>query len=83
MRGAVKALTLIKSLVDQKLVPASTNYGVAQGLFQKGKVGMFIDGTWDVGANRGPWARTLAPRPGPPCPVEGIHARSPVSSMPS
>jgi len=72
--GAVKALTLIKSLVDQKLVPPSTNYSVAQGLFQKGKVGMFIDGTWDVGANRAALGKNFGAAPWPTLPGGG-HPR--------
>lgn len=72
--GAVKALTLIKSLVDQKLVPPSTNYSVAQSLFQKGKVGMFIDGTWDVGANRKALGKNFGAAPWPTLPGGG-HPR--------
>lgn len=69
--GAVKALSFLKSLVDKKLVPISTNYGVAQSLFQKGKVGMFIDGTWDVGANRAALGKNFGAAPWPTLPGGG------------
>jgi len=53
--GSVKAYTFFQSLVQQKVVPAdiqsSANAGVVQGLFQKGQLGMWIDGDWDIIAN--------------------------------
>jgi len=51
--GAVAALTLFRDLVQKdKLIPSDITYGTAQSLFQKGQVGMFIDGSWDIAANK-------------------------------
>lgn len=53
--GAVKAYTFFQSLVQKKIIPpdiqTSANAGVVQGLFQKGQLGMWIDGDWDILAN--------------------------------
>lgn len=53
--GAVKAYTYFQSLVQMKVIPSdiqsSANSGVVQGLFQKGQLGMWIDGDWDILAN--------------------------------
>jgi len=53
--GAIKAYTFFQSLVQKKIIPASiqtsANAGVVQGLFQKGQLGMWIDGDWDILAN--------------------------------
>ncbi len=53
--GSVAAYTFFQSLVQKKIIPSdiqsSANAGVVQGLFQKGQLGMWIDGDWDIIAN--------------------------------
>jgi arabinogalactan oligomer / maltooligosaccharide transport system substrate-binding protein len=53
--GAIKAYTFFQSLVTKKIIPpsiqTSANAGIVQGLFQKGQLGMWIDGDWDIAAN--------------------------------
>lgn len=53
--GAVKAYTFFQSLVQKKIIPSdiqsSANAGVVAGLFQKGQLGMWIDGDWDLLVN--------------------------------
>lgn len=53
--GAITAYTFFQSLVTKKIIPAgiqtTANAGIVQGLFQKGQLGMWIDGDWDILAN--------------------------------
>ncbi len=69
--GAVKALTLFKDLAQRHILPPSSPYSTAQSLFQKGKLAMFIDGTWDVGANRAALGKNFAAAPWPTLPGGG------------
>jgi len=52
--GAVKAYGLFRDLVQKyKLIPQDIqNSQVPGGLFQSGKLGMWIDGDWDIATNQ-------------------------------
>ncbi len=70
--GGVKALTFFRDLVrTYKLFPPDVNYTTAQSLFQKGQLAMFIDGNWDVGANRKALGKNFAVAPLPTLPGGG------------
>jgi arabinogalactan oligomer/maltooligosaccharide transport system substrate-binding protein len=81
--GAVKAYTFFQSLVQKKIIPpdiqASANAGVVQGLFQKGQLGMWIDGDWDLLANAKALGKNFAAAPLPtldgntPHPFAGVQ----------
>lgn len=47
--GAVKGFTMLKQLVDDKIISASDTGDISKGLFTSKKVGMFISGTWAIG----------------------------------
>ena len=47
--GAIQGLQLIQdSVITNKLVPATTNYDIADGEFSSGKAAMIINGPWAV-----------------------------------
>ena len=81
--GAVKAYTFFQSLVQKKIIPAdiqtSANAGVVQGLFQKGQLGMWIDGDWDILANQKALGKNFGAAPLPtldgntPHPFAGVQ----------
>lgn len=79
--GGVKTLAFFQDLVrGKKLIPADINYTTAQSLFQKGQLGMFIDGDWDIGANQqvlgknfGAVALPTLPGGGTPHPFAGVQ----------
>ncbi len=46
--GAVQGLAYIRSFVTDGLMPADINGNIATANFAKGKLGMIIDGPWDI-----------------------------------
>lgn len=51
--GSIKALTVLRDLVQKdKLIPSDVTYNIANSFFDKGQVGMFIDGDWDIGIHQ-------------------------------
>jgi arabinogalactan oligomer/maltooligosaccharide transport system substrate-binding protein len=79
--GTINALTFFQTLVQKdKLIPPDINYNIASGLFQKGQLGMFIDGDWDIAANEKALGSNFAAAPLPllpgglqPHPFAGIQ----------
>lgn len=49
--GSVKVYSLFKTLVSKGIIPPDINSDIPAGLFQKGKLGMWIDGDWDIAVN--------------------------------
>lgn len=47
-KGAIKGLAYLRSFVSQGLMPADINGNIATANFAKGKLGMIIDGPWDI-----------------------------------
>lgn len=47
-KGAVRGLGLLDKLIEDGLMPASTDYPTMMGLFKDGKVGMILTGPWAV-----------------------------------
>jgi len=78
--GTIKAFTFFQSLVQRHIIPADVTYAVAQGLFQKGQLAAFIDGSWDIAANRKALGSNFAAAPlptlsgaGAPRPFAGVQ----------
>ena len=46
--GAKKGLDFLNKLIQQKIIPPSTDRGIAFNLFKKGKLAMTIDGPWAI-----------------------------------
>ena len=46
--GAVKSTNFLKSLIDKKVVPISTDRGIAFGKMKEGKLALTIDGPWSI-----------------------------------
>ena len=44
--GAVKGAKMIKQLIDQKVMPVGVDYNVMDTAFNKGELGMMINGPW-------------------------------------
>jgi maltose/maltodextrin transport system substrate-binding protein len=44
--GAIAGATVLKSLIDDKIMPAGVDYGVMDGAMAKGEVAMVINGPW-------------------------------------
>ncbi len=73
--GTVAALSFVRGLVQKGVVPADADYNTAQTLFEQGKLGMFVDGSWNIAANRRALGRDFAAAPWPALP-NGATPRS-------
>lgn len=47
--GAIKGVKLLKELVDQGVIPSSTDYGIAEKIMKDGNLAMTINGPWSLG----------------------------------
>jgi maltose-binding protein MalE len=48
----IQALTFMKSLIDQRLMPLGSNYEITETLFKEGKAAMIVNGPWSWSAYR-------------------------------
>jgi maltose/maltodextrin transport system substrate-binding protein len=76
--GAVAGATLLRTLVEQKVIPESTDRSIAFNLFKKGELPFTIDGPWAVNDLKKAHINFgVAPLPlvgdGRPRPFVGVH----------
>ena len=48
-KGSIEGVTFLKKLVDDKIIPISTDRSIAFGKMKAGKLGATIDGPWALG----------------------------------
>jgi maltose/maltodextrin transport system substrate-binding protein len=51
--GSIAGATVLKDLVDSGIMPKGVDYGVMDGAFAKGEVGMVLNGPWSWGGYKG------------------------------